>query len=227
MESRIRRQCHYCCNFFVKSDKKMKENLACCPGKAGFTFSFDNGKVIDCQDHYSNLGDMPFSVYFDFETTTRNVVFLYAKMYVVSYSIIVAFHPDLSLPRINIFRSYDQSYNSLMSLAHFFILDFNFFNDPEIYKKNTLKQLEAAALLVKQKEKNTTLAEMFSIELKFTVDCLKAWFQKNHKILDVDIDQKLEFIRKKSYKKDAFFCLSDFPVDPRIKKWMVRSHDKS
>ena len=68
---------------------------------------------------------------------------------------------------------------------------------------------------------------MFSIELKFTVDCLKAWFQKNHKILDVDIDQKLEFIRKKSYKKDAFFCLSDFPIDPRIKKWMVRSHDKS
>ena len=126
---------------------------------------------------------MPFSVYFDFETTTRNVVFLYAKMYVVSYSIIVAFHPDLSLPRINIFRSYDQSYNSLMSLAHFFVLDFNFFNDPEIYKKNTLKQLEAAPLSVKQKEKNIALAEMFSIELKFTVDCLKVWFQKNYKIL--------------------------------------------
>ena len=65
-----------------------------------------------------------------------------------------------------------------MSLAHFFVLDFNFFNDPEIYKKNTLKQLEAAALSVKQNEKNTALAEMFSIELKFTVDCLKAWFQK-------------------------------------------------
>ena len=40
-----------------------------------------------------------------------------------------------------------------MSLGHFFVLDFNFFNDPEIYKKNTLKQLEAAALSVKQKEK--------------------------------------------------------------------------
>ena len=111
------------------------------------------------------------------------MLFFDAKMYVVSYSVIVAFHPDLSLPRINIFRSYDQSYNSLMSLGHFFVLDFNFFNDPEIYKKNTLKQLEAAALSVKQKEKNTALAEMFSIELKFTVDCLKAWFQKNHKIL--------------------------------------------
>ena len=153
MASRITRQCHYCSIFFVKSDKKMKEHLACCSGKAGFTFSFDNGKVIDYQDHYSNLGDMPFSVYWDFETTTGNVVFFDAKMYVVSYSIIVAFHRDLSLPRINIFRSSDQSYNSLMSLVHFFVLDFNFFNDPEIYKKNTLKQLEAAALSVKQKEK--------------------------------------------------------------------------
>ena len=134
MESRITRQCHCYSNFFVKSDKKIKEHLACCSGKAEFTFS------------------------------------------------------------------YDQSYNSLMSLAHFFVLDFNFFNDPEIYKKNTLKQPEAAALSVKQKEKNTTLAEMFSIELKFPVNCLKAWFQKNHKILEVHIDQKLEFIRKNPIK---------------------------
>ena len=76
MASRITRQCHYCSIFFVKSDKKMKEHLACCSSKAGFTFSFDNGKVIDYQDHYNNLGDMPFSVYFDFETATGNVVFL-------------------------------------------------------------------------------------------------------------------------------------------------------
>ena len=103
-----------------------------------------------------------------------------------------------------------------MSLAHFFVLDFNFFNDPEIYKKNTLKQLEAAALSVKEKEKNTALAEMFSIELKFTVDFSKAWFQKNHKILEVDIDRKLEFIRKNPIKKDALCCLCDFPIDPRI-----------
>ena len=45
MESRITRQCHYCNNYSVKSEKKMKEHLSCCSGKAGFTFSFDNGKV--------------------------------------------------------------------------------------------------------------------------------------------------------------------------------------
>ena len=53
----------------------MKEHLSCCAGKTGFAFSFDNGKVIDYQDHYSNLVDVPFSMYFDFETTTGNVVF--------------------------------------------------------------------------------------------------------------------------------------------------------
>ena len=80
--------------FFVKSEKKMKEHLSCCSGKAGFTFSFYNGKAIDYQDHYNNLGNMPLSVYFDFEITTGDAGFFYAKMYVVSYSIIVAFHPD-------------------------------------------------------------------------------------------------------------------------------------
>ena len=139
MESRITRQCHYCNNYSVKSEKKMKEHLSCCSGKAGFTFSFDNGKVIDHQDHFSNLGDLPFAIYFDFERTAGNVVFFDTKMYVVSYSIVVAFHPDLSLPRINTFRSYDQSFSSLMSPAHFYVQDFNFFDDYEIYNKNTLK----------------------------------------------------------------------------------------
>ena len=45
------RQCHYCNNYFVKSEEKMKKHLSSCAGKAGFTFSFDNGKIIDYQDH--------------------------------------------------------------------------------------------------------------------------------------------------------------------------------
>ena len=58
------RQCHYCNNYFVKSSEKMEKNLSCCAGKAGFTFSFDNGKIIDYQDHYKNLADfrLPFTM---------------------------------------------------------------------------------------------------------------------------------------------------------------------
>ena len=73
------RQCHYCYNYFVKSTEKMEKHLSCCAGKAGFTFSFDNGKILDYQDHYKNIGDLSFSLYYDFETTTGSVVFLMQK----------------------------------------------------------------------------------------------------------------------------------------------------
>ena len=57
------KQCHYCNNCFIKSNEKMKKHLSVCSGKAGFTFSFDNGKIVDYQDHYRSLGDLPFSIY--------------------------------------------------------------------------------------------------------------------------------------------------------------------
>ena len=40
------RQCHYCNNHFVKSFEKLQKHISCCSGKAGFEFSFDNGKLI-------------------------------------------------------------------------------------------------------------------------------------------------------------------------------------
>ena len=147
------RQCHYCNNYFIKSAGKMEKHLSCCAGKAGFTFSFDNGKIIDYQDHYKNLGDLPFTVYYDFETTTGSVVFFDAKMFVVSYCMIVAFHPELKIPRLVIFRSYDQNPNALVSLTHFQALQYDFFSDPENYNTTTLKQLEDAAFSVQNREK--------------------------------------------------------------------------
>ena len=60
---------------------------------------------------------------------------------------VVAFHPDLKIRRLLIFRSYDQNQNALTSLSHFQALEFNFFEDPENFNKTTLKQLEAAYCL--------------------------------------------------------------------------------
>lgn len=123
----------------------MNEHLSACTNKAGFTYSFDNGKIIDYQDNFKFMGDVPFSIYFDFETTMGSVVFFDAKIYVVSYCMIVAFHPDLDLPRISIFRSYDQTPEKLTSLSHFEALQRNFFSNVELYNRVTLKQLEDAA----------------------------------------------------------------------------------
>ena len=74
-------------------------------------------------------------------------------MYVVSYCIIVAFHPDLKIPRLIIFRSYDQNKNVLTSLSHFEALENNFFKDQENFDRTTLKQLEDAAFSVFNREK--------------------------------------------------------------------------
>ena len=168
------RQCPYCNNFFMETEKKMKEHITSCAGQAGFSFSFDNGKIINYQDNFKKLGDLPFTVYYDFETTTGSVIFFDAKMYVVSYCMIIAFHPDLNLPRLYIYRSYDQSDEDLTSLHHFDAVQRNFFYFNEHFNMKALKQLQNAVLAVKNRKSNRALAEMFSIELKFTVDCLKS-----------------------------------------------------
>ena len=94
----------------------------------------------------------------------------------INYCIIAAFHPDLNLPRIFIYRAYDQNKTDLTSLFHFEVVQPDFFNFKENYNFKTLKQLESAALAVENRSRKTALAEMFNIELKFTVDCLRFWF---------------------------------------------------
>ena len=115
-------------------------------------------------------------------------------MYVVSYCIVIAFHPDLHLPCLYIYRSYD------------------FFYFSETFNLKKLKQLQNATLTVKNKKDNTALAEMFSIDLKFTVDCLKFWFQRNLKKNELDEEQRDEFIRN-TPKKTC--CICDFPIKSR------------
>ena len=115
-------------------------------------------------------------------------------MYVVSYCIVIAFHPDLNLPCLYIYRSYD------------------FFYFSETFNLKKLKQLQNATLTVKNKKDNTALAEMFSIDLKFTVDCLKFWFQRNLKKNELDEEQRDEFIRN-TPKKTC--CICDFPIKSR------------
>ena len=90
---------------------------------------------------------------------------------------VVAFHPKINLPRIVIYRSFDQTENELQSLSHFQILDYDFFNiEKNNFNRILLKQLQDAAYSIFNKEKNTSQAEMFHIELKFTVDGIKNKF---------------------------------------------------
>ena len=54
----------------------MQKHLSICAAKEGITYSFDNSEIIDYQDNFKYIGDLPFAVYFDFETIIRDAVFL-------------------------------------------------------------------------------------------------------------------------------------------------------
>ena len=100
------------------------------------------------------------------------MVFFDAKMYVVSYCIIIAFHPDLNLPRLYIYQSYDQSDDDLTSLHHFEVVQRIFFYFSENCNLKTLKQLQNTTLAVKNKKDNSALAEMFSIKINLQLIAL-------------------------------------------------------
>ena len=166
---RIVRQCCYCRYFLAKNEEDMQKHLSVCAAKEGMTYSSDNGQIIDYQDNFKYMGDVPFYVYFDFETTTGDSVFFDSKMYVISYCQIFSFHRALNLDKIVIYRSFQQTSEETCDLSHFKSEHSPFFGNV------TLKQLKDAASDVLSEQKCTSLAEFFSIELKFTIDTLKSW----------------------------------------------------
>ena len=53
----------------------MKKHLSICSATEGKTYAFENGQILNYQDNFKYLGDLTFTVYFDFETTTGNNCF--------------------------------------------------------------------------------------------------------------------------------------------------------
>ena len=73
------RQCPFCKKKFPKSVENMNKNTKICAPREGITYTFDNGDIISFQDNFKNMENVPFAVYFDFETTASNAVFLTQK----------------------------------------------------------------------------------------------------------------------------------------------------
>ena len=97
----------------------------------------------------------------------------------------------------------------------FRLLNIIFFKFQENYNLKTLKQLQNVILSVCNKTRETALAEMFNNELKFTVDSLKYWFDRNKKVLEFDEDQKHDFLKNN---KPKTCCICDFPIESRAPK---------
>ena len=114
------------------------------------------------------------------------------KMFVISYCQIYVFHPDLKLSKIVIFRSFQQNAEEIYSLNHFSQEHVRFFDAV------TFIQMKDAATNVLIKQKSTSLSELFSIELKFTIDTLTKWFNCTFKskLLELNDIQKQIFVKE-------------------------------
>ena len=165
-------------------------------------------QIIDYQDNFKYQGDVPFSVYFDFETTTSDSVFHDSKMYFVSNCQIYAFHPALNLDKLVIYRSFQQILKEIYDLGHFKSEHAPFFDNV------TLKLLKDVASAVLSRQKSTSLAERFSIELKFTIDALREWFNRIMKpeFFELDCFEKKALRKKNPMTKEITCVICDFPL---------------
>ena len=61
-------ECYYCHNFFIREERQ-KRHMKNCTGPPGVVYNFNNQNLISYQDNFHAKGDIPFAIYFDFETT--------------------------------------------------------------------------------------------------------------------------------------------------------------
>ena len=141
---------------------------------AGIVYEFKNNKIVSFRDSFKYMGNLPFTVYFDFETTTGDNVVDDPKLFVISYCQIYAFHFDLNRERIVIF-SFQPNPEEYNSLDHFSQDHVRF------YDLVTVTQMRDATMGVLVKEKTNLLSELFLVELKLTIDTLVKWFNNTFK----------------------------------------------
>ena len=157
---------------------------------------------------------MPFCVYFDFETTTGSSAFFYSKMYVVSNCQIVSSNPALNLDKIVIYREAINKHHDI------YIYDMSHFKSEHVpfFDKTALSQLKDVASAVLCRDKCTSLAELFSVKLKFTIDTLKEWFNKiiKPKFFEIDYSKKAEWRKKNPATSQTPRTVYDLPLDPQV-----------
>ena len=76
------------------------------------------------------------------------------------------------------------------------------------FNKTTFYQLEDAASAVLACEKSISLAELFSVELKFNVDTLNEWFSNiiKPKFFELDDIKKQIFLKKNPIDQSKTIC---------------------
>ena len=156
-------ECYYCGKYFAGADKQNR-HIESCSGIPGVVYNFNNQNLVAFEDNFKSKDDLPFALYFDFETTAATDNCFdpeQTKMFVVSYALIVCFHPKLNIPKIILERSYKHSINELASIDYLTIDQKNFAD------QKLVSQLRDAAFEVNTRQCKNALAQRFSIETAF------------------------------------------------------------
>ena len=113
-------ECYYCSNhFFRKGD--FDKHIKICGKKPGVVYDVNLQNVVTFEDNIKYKGDLPFSVYADFETTapTSDCLNLEnSSMFAVSYALVFAWHPKLNLKRQIVVRGYNHSLDELADVSY-------------------------------------------------------------------------------------------------------------
>ena len=154
-------QCHYCNHFLAHHPNKFERHIKQCSGKPGVIYNFTNQSLVSYEDNFKAKGGLPFCAYFDFETTAPTGNCLdpeQRKMFVVSYVMIVAFHPALKLDRVIIYRSFAHTLDQLSNIDYLSREQISFIDC------HLINMLKDCTCEVSKRQCKNSLEQMFSVE---------------------------------------------------------------
>ena len=106
----------FACSKFLIEKPHLEKHLEVCGSIPGKVYQFENLNILTFEDNVTFMGELPFAIYFDVETTSGKKVYEFddiAEMYTVSYAFLVVFHPKLNLDRICVVRSFNHTLEML------------------------------------------------------------------------------------------------------------------
>ena len=168
------------------------------------------------EENFKSKGDLPFALYFDFKTTAPTDNYFdpeQIKMFVVSYALIVSFHPKLKIAKTVVERSYAHPLKELTWISYL-RGDQLSFADAKL-----ISQLRDATHEVDSRKCENAIAQMFTIETAFVKKMLIDWFNKKVRpqYLEIDILVKKQYERKNPIdcnKDNCVICKMPLKTDP-------------
>ena len=113
-------QCYGCNKFFI-GRKSLERHMNVCGHFPEIVYKFENKNIQTFFNNMKFMEDLPFSSYFDLETTPDKKVYNFhedASFYPISYAFVVAFHPLLNIENTWVVRSFNHAFEQLNYVSY-------------------------------------------------------------------------------------------------------------